>query len=465
MLSNVVRRLLVGLSIVAVLFTPMTVRAQDVVAEPDTYDFYTVYIGQSETMTGSLHNANGGTVAITHWEWTYNPLAAFEVTSGLILPAPIGSGESVDYQVTFTPPDFSFWNARLVFYTDSATTPSVEVQFWGFGDYDPGLPNISVWPTALDFGTVSIGDDGSQTTTITNSGGGELIVSLSITGSPDFGFASGTPSDFTLTGGQAQDVVLLYSPSDIGDDAGNLVIAHNDPDLMDDITVPLSGTGLPVAADCDLSVSPSTLDFGAVIIGKTSTMEITLNNTGSGDCTVYGLDFTGSSEFTPNSATPAIPFQVLAGGPTVTVRVDYAPSDAGDDAGALSVGSDDPDTPAQSVSLSGSGVFSFVDLDLGKLHASHRVSLSSARAVRLWTRIRNNGLDEGDRLIRLTGVQGGDTVYNHSRLVGDPVGRGGTRIDFPSYVPDAAGLIVWTVVLFDDDPDDDTATATTTVVP
>lgn len=462
---NAARRLLAVMAVSGLLLVPPPAAAQEMVAYPDTYDFYTVYIGQSDTMTGTLTNENGGTIFVTGWEWTYNPLGAFEVTSGLTLPAPVPSHTSVDYQVTFTPPDFSFWNATLRFHTSSPFTPYVDIQFWGFGDYDPGLPDISVWPTALDFGTVSMGDEVTQTTTITNSGGGELVVNLSIAGSVDFGFAPGTLTSFTLSGGQAQDVVLRYAPSDIGDDFAGLVIAHNDPDLMDDIVVPLSGTGLPMAADCDLAVSTDSLDFGDVLIGNTSTLGVMLDNTGTGDCTVYDLELTGSSEFMRNAGVPVVPFQVFVGGPSVDVDIDYTPIDGGNDSGELSIGSDDPDSPEQLISLSGSGVFSMVDVDVRRLWARRFVRLSRGRPIWLGAMIRNNGDDEGDRLVRLTGVQRGETVYTHSRLAGDPVGGFGTWVRFPSYTPIATGRIEWTLVIFDDDPDDDTVTATTRVLP
>lgn len=135
------KTLVVGVALgCLVVLAPLTAAAQEMVAEPPMFDFYTVYIGDSATTTASLRNTNGGTIFITGWEWTYNPLNSYEVTSGLTLPAPVDSGTSVDYQVTFTPPDFSFWNGILRFHTSSPLTPTVDVTFWGFGDYAPPDP-------------------------------------------------------------------------------------------------------------------------------------------------------------------------------------------------------------------------------------------------------------------------------------------------------------------------------------
>jgi|GEM_PF-3569356 len=104
-------------AVLTVLFCAAPVCA-DVVAKPRTYDFGAVYVGDSATMRGTFINAEGDKVSISGFEWTYNPLGAFQVVDIAFLGVLL-SGASVDYQVTFTPPDFSFWNATLRIYTSS----------------------------------------------------------------------------------------------------------------------------------------------------------------------------------------------------------------------------------------------------------------------------------------------------------------------------------------------------------
>ena len=145
------------------IYSPAPVLAQSVHAYPESYDFFTVYIGDSATMTGSLRNENGGTISITGYEWAYNPLNVFAVSSGISLPHPLPSGASVDYQVTFTSTEFSFWNATLRFYTDSSVTPTVDVQFWAFSDYPPSDPCFPL----TDCGGTCVDTDSD----ITNCGG------------------------------------------------------------------------------------------------------------------------------------------------------------------------------------------------------------------------------------------------------------------------------------------------------
>ena len=74
-------------------FFTAPVRAWHITANPSTYDFYTVYIGESATMTGSITNdPEGYMVNITDYEWIYNPLGAFQVTSGVTVPYPFPRG-------------------------------------------------------------------------------------------------------------------------------------------------------------------------------------------------------------------------------------------------------------------------------------------------------------------------------------------------------------------------------------
>src|SRR4051794_34388075 len=54
-----------------------------------------------------------------------------------------------------------------------------------------------------------------------------------------------------------------------------------------------AGSGL--AASSTLSVSPSTLTFGSVQVGSTSSQQVTISNTGTGSAIISGVTVTGAS--------------------------------------------------------------------------------------------------------------------------------------------------------------------------
>ena len=72
----------------------------------------------------------------------------------------------------------------------------------------PG-PQLSGVPSSLDFGTVAVGQTGDQSFTVTNSGGGTLMGSVS-TAAP-FSIVSG--GSFSLGAEQSQTVTVRFSPT------------------------------------------------------------------------------------------------------------------------------------------------------------------------------------------------------------------------------------------------------------
>jgi len=109
--------------------------------------------------------------------------------------------------------------------------------------------------------------------------------------------------------------------------------------------------GTPVA---DISVTPLSVDFGAVTVGTSGADSVAISNVGTADLTVDSLSLSGSSEFSLPGA-PSTPFTVAAN-TSLNVSVEYAPLDDGRDNGTLEIASDSPGEELISVALSGTGV-------------------------------------------------------------------------------------------------------------
>jgi hypothetical protein len=133
----------------------------------------------------------------------------------------------------------------------------------------------------------------------------------------------------------------------------------------------------------------------------------------------------------------------------------------GDDAGKLVLDVASP-TATLIVPLAGSGSAA---LDIKRFSSTHRVSVSKPKSIVLKLTVQNNGTIEGSANATVTGMQGGVQVYSESVSVTDSVGNGSTTCEFPAYIPETDGDILWTAVISDADPDDDVATTTTVVVP
>jgi hypothetical protein len=120
--------------------TAPSVWAQGIVASPNPVQYGTVYIGESATRTVTIQNTGGGDVAVTNLALQNMWLVAYTFDSPPALPYLLGSGESMTVIIRFAPPDFSFWDGTLKIWTDSPTTPYVEVALTGFGDFPPSNP-------------------------------------------------------------------------------------------------------------------------------------------------------------------------------------------------------------------------------------------------------------------------------------------------------------------------------------
>jgi len=88
---------------------------------PGSVDFGSVVVGQSSTKTGTL-TASGSSVTIT----SSSPSSAEFALSGVVLPLSLNAGQSVSYNVTFTPQMSGATSANLVFASNAATSVVTE---------------------------------------------------------------------------------------------------------------------------------------------------------------------------------------------------------------------------------------------------------------------------------------------------------------------------------------------------
>lgn len=163
-------------------------------------------------------------------------------------------------------------------------------------------------------------------------------------------FTECIPSQVTLTEIEA---AVIVSPKICGNkvvdpgeecDDGNLI---NGDGCDDQCKIP------------DISVSPSSLAFGKVIAGLSSTSKtVTVKNDGNGKLKIgtISLGGTNPNQFSIPVADDHCSGQLVAPSLSCTVAVKFSPTSAGAKSATLSIPSDDPNENPVSVSLSGNGV-------------------------------------------------------------------------------------------------------------
>ena len=227
--------------------TYLFVSADPLKCSPSSLWFERVAVGKSKSEPAFM--VNTGSTTITILTMTQNAVG-FEL-SGLNLPLTLRPGQRVQFTVSFIPQVSGHVNGTFAFTSDaSGRTLSLYVHGTGFA-----AGNITASPSAVVFGSVQVGNSGSQSETLTNSGSSSVTVSqVSVSGT---GFStSGLNLPITLTPGQSASFSLGFTPPSGGSDSGNLSVISNA--LNSALSVSLSGLGFTPGV---LSANPASTNL------------------------------------------------------------------------------------------------------------------------------------------------------------------------------------------------------------
>lgn len=209
-------------------------------------------------------------------------------------------------------------------------------------------PQLTISPSTLSFGSVTVNSAATKSVTLTSSGSSAVTVnSASITGA-GFTIVAGT-FPVTLNPGQSDTLQLQFKPAATGSAAGQLTISSNSTSGSTAI-VSLSGTGT-AAGNSQLSVSPASLSFGSMAVNTSATKPVTLTSSGTSAVTVNSASITGAGFTTVGGSFPL----TLNPSQTATVQVQFQPTTAGAVSGQLTITSNSSTGSTALVALSGTG--------------------------------------------------------------------------------------------------------------
>ncbi|HDL20814.1 MAG TPA: choice-of-anchor D domain-containing protein [Nitrospirae bacterium] len=234
------------------------------------------------------------------------------------------------------------------------------------------VPDITVSPTSIDFGSVTEGSSSTETVTVTNDGNADLTIGTVNTIGAPFGIVNDTCSARTLTPTVTCTFNVRFAPSTTGSFNNTLDIPSDDPD-ENPVTVSVSGTGVAAPVP-DIDVTDSMGDANDLHMPFPDTTEgliittetVTISNTGNAILSVSNIELTGTNpgEFTFDVSAPTsclnTSFLLTAGG-NCTVTVTFSPTTTGSMSATLAISSDDPDEPTVNVALTGTGLSSVVN--------------------------------------------------------------------------------------------------------
>src|SRR5208283_2401423 len=249
-------------------------------ANPGSLTFANVQVGNSQTQSATL--TNSGSSSLTVYQATL-PGASFTL-GGLALPMTMAAGQSATFSVVFAPQSAGSSSGNITF-SSNASNSAVNLPLSGTGVAQAAL---TASPTSLSFGSVQVGSNTTLSETLTNTGGSSLTISAATASGTGFSL-SGLSLPLTLAAGQNATFTVLFSPTASGAASGNLSITStgSNPNL----SIPLSGTGVTQGT---LTANPTSLAFGSVQVGSSTSLSETLTNTGGSSLTVSAAAASGT---------------------------------------------------------------------------------------------------------------------------------------------------------------------------
>ncbi|MGA7637731.1 MAG: choice-of-anchor D domain-containing protein [Candidatus Acidiferrales bacterium] len=319
---------------------------------PFALTFGNVVVGQTGTQSVELTNTGTTNVVINLATVTGNGFGI----SGLSLPKTLTAGQSLSFNVQFAPTTAGAATGSIAF-TDNAPTSPQTVTLVGSGVSTSSA--LTANPGSVSFGNVSVGSNGQQTITLTNSGNTSATISTVATSGAGF-TAVGLSTPLTLAASQSTSFVAQFAPTTAGTASGSITITSNANDPT--ISIPLTGTGVQGS----LTANPSSINFGSLLVGAGGSVNITLTNSGTASVTISQGSASGIGFSMTGLSVPA----TLTAGQTTTFTAKFSPTAAGAATGNISIASNAPGSPL-TIALTGSGTTGQAQLTMSPASVSY----------------------------------------------------------------------------------------------
>ena len=304
-------------------------------ASPASVSFGSVQLGNTSSVTVALTNTGTASVSISSGSASG---AGFSL-SGLSA-ATLAPGQSTSFSAKFAPTTAGTASGSISILSDAPGSP-LTIALSGSGAQ--AQPGLTINPTSVPFGNVSVGSSASQNVTLTNSGSGALNITAATASGTGFSL-SGLGAQ-TINPGASVTFSAKFSPTTAGNATGSISISSNAPGSP--ATIALSGSGV----QGQLTANPSSANFGNVSTGNSNSQTITLTNGGSATVTVSQANVTGPGFST--TGMPALPMSINPGA-NKTFNIVFAPTATGSVTGTVTLANDGPNSPL-SITLSGTG--------------------------------------------------------------------------------------------------------------
>jgi hypothetical protein len=283
---------------------------------PAELDFGSVRNGSAASRDVTIESRGDQACLISAVELSPDSDPAFSVRNDPAATLTVWPGQRTTITVSFAPKSLTApltKSGKLRFVTDDSDHPSVEIPLAAQVE---SRCTIAVSPAAVDFGHVALGSAASRAVNVRNVGLDPCQVSsiaLDSGSDSEFSLSPTQPQAYDLAPGSSSQISVTFTASDDKKPhhrSGTLTLHSSDP-AQAAVSVPLSAD---IDIGCDLTISPSSLDFGNVMLNTTAKGSVLLGNDGSATCQVSGIALgAGTDPHFALAAGQATSFQVPPG--------------------------------------------------------------------------------------------------------------------------------------------------------
>jgi hypothetical protein len=317
-----------------------------VTVSPLELDWPQTVFGSGYSLDEKLTNISSVSIPISSFTFSLPDYSETDDCSGSV-----AAGGSCTVHVMFQPQDLGDRHGTMTINFGGKTTAQT-ITLLGNGVYP-----IELSPASLDFGTNNPAGKPSpaQNVAISNPYSAKT---LSYTLSIDGPFAFNNPCPNPMPGNYGCVMSVTFNPTTAGPQTGSLTVSV--PGLSKASSIPLTGTAYTPPAIS----APSSLTFGGVANGASSTLPLSVSDIGSQDLTISGLAISGTNagDFSAASGQCA----TIAGGSSCNVNVTFRPSITGTRSAVLTVTGNAANSP-QTVAITGTGQAPAVSLSPNSL--------------------------------------------------------------------------------------------------
>ncbi len=306
----------------------------NLIVTPSAIQFGSVGVGSTASQTAIVSNHGTENLTITNISAKGSD---FRISgfSGRTILAP---GHTIKLTVFFSPKSAGELTGDI-----SITTVTKAAEAMATLRGTGAKSRLSMTPSAVNFGNVSVGSPTTQTMKLTDdSTESVLVISKSVSGT--YFSISGLSTPQTLTPHQSLIFTVKFDPKTAGSAKGKIsVVASGGAETID-----LSGVG--VSSSVGLSASVSTLAFGNVKVGSPATRTITLKSTGNSSVDISNVSISGRGY----TFSGVAPHTVLDPDQSAVLSVSFDPKTTGSSPGNVTISSD-ARNPKMNITLSGAG--------------------------------------------------------------------------------------------------------------